>query len=754
MSELLDFDPFSGECEYQPSSSSLPFAVESRVVLVPRDYQRNANTESFRLWDSGITGVLCRIFTGGGKSPLACMMIREWLTRGPNYHAMVLSYERDLVWQFAQEIYDFLGIDPGIEMGDESLSPGNISRVVVASRPSLLRQDPITAEQVHELSQHEIDGVEWLTKKLAKQTIEAIKEGVAKEVIGERLQDLRERYLDRDSVAWSRLHKFDYRLNWLICLDEAHRYAHSLKSVGHIADWFDRNPQSRRVGMTATPKRGDGISIGHKMFPGVAIDFPLFHVDKPCGVREGWAVPYIQKYIEVEGVDFKSIKKVAGDFDEAELERILGEEGQLAKLVQPLLDMVGERRTLIFSPGVTMAKNVAAFINARSQAECYGCGRKAWYPTNLIGDTAECKCGRMIDPANIKKGGEQARSINGETNPRDRKACYLAHQSGQFQFLSVCALCKEGYNDPDISAIGCFRPVSKKASSLAEQMKGRSCRPCRSIVPVLNNLLTAEERVEAIEQSEKPNAMIVDLVGITGLGDCASTLQIYADGLEDDVVNLAEKIIAEKPEDEDGDLQDAIKTAREQIAAQHEEEERQRKERAAARAKADAEVKYSEHQVGTGSNVDKDLASTGQYNLIAMLGMKIDTSISPRKAGRMINMLRKRMTVEQVAAQNGLQVDQWERVGPTDKQLWKLGTLGVPADWAVTKWDASQVIGANNDPVDFEQRKMAEINGCADADTLSGIGRDIGLAKRVLPADVFNRLAEAGKKKKSSLLRS
>ena len=66
------------------------------------------------------------------------MKIRTWLSRGPDYRAIVISYERDLVWQFAQEIEDFLGITPGIEMADECCSAVELPAVIVASRATLL----------------------------------------------------------------------------------------------------------------------------------------------------------------------------------------------------------------------------------------------------------------------------------------------------------------------------------------------------------------------------------------------------------------------------------------------------------------------------------------------------------------------------------------------------------------------------------------------------------------------------------------
>ena len=86
----------------------------TRSGIQPRDYQLAAHDNSFKLWNAGEVGVLDRIFTGGGKTILACLKMDTWLQRGPDYKCMVISYETQLVWQFAQEIEDVLGIVPRI----------------------------------------------------------------------------------------------------------------------------------------------------------------------------------------------------------------------------------------------------------------------------------------------------------------------------------------------------------------------------------------------------------------------------------------------------------------------------------------------------------------------------------------------------------------------------------------------------------------------------------------------------------------
>jgi superfamily II DNA or RNA helicase len=670
----------------------------SRAGIVPRCYQLKDHDHSFRLWDQGELGVLTRSATGTGKTVMACLKMDTWLRRGDEYRAMVISYETQLVWQFAQEIEDVLGIRPGIEMDQECVEADAVPKITVVSRASLLRAPPPTPEQVEALKGRGIETLGACPARLCKRFLSFFQKGGETEVVLEEIERVN-RSPEAFGEHWSRLHKFHpVAYKWLLIFDEAHRHAYHLASVGHIVDWFDRNHYSRRNGITATPKRGDEVSLGHKMFPAVALDYPLYSPTKPCAVKDGYAVPYVQKYIEVEGVDFKTLAKVGEDFDEAELEKKLGEEETLAKLVMPLLDLVGERRTLIFSPGVEMAKNVARFINARAQTKCQACGIVKWHPRLLIGDGAACECGAMLEPGCVTKDGEQARELDGASPEHERKQVYKEHQAGRFQFLSVCGLCREGYNDPDVACVAIFRPVSKKASSLAEQMKGRACRPLRGL---LDGLTTKEERLAAIAASSKPYALIVDLVGVTGLADCASTVQIYGEGLPDEILERAEVILADEGLDHEMPVEDAIEQAkrededaRERVKQEREAAEQRAREDAERRAKAGAEVSYSEHEVGIGSQVDSAAATEKQYNLVSFLGMIVKAQLSKKQLGRIINMLRLRTDPAEVAFLNRLGEGQWEQRRPSLKQLSALRRRGVSTDKIKTPYDASLTFDA------------------------------------------------------------
>lgn len=720
----------------------------SRLTITPRAYQADDLANSLKLYNEGERGFLTRIFTGGGKTISACMGIDEWLGRGNDYHAMVISYEKQLVWQFAQEVEDVLNITPGIEMEKEAVSRRHIPRIVVASRQTLMRKKLASDQQKAELAEHGLDDVGLLTSSLAKRILRDLPDAIqlARDTIREHNAHWE---CNHEVGQVSRLFKFPSEKNWYIIWDEAHKHAHKLKTVGHIHEWFHRNPTSCDKGLTATPKRFDGVNIGDKMFPGIAIDFPLTKA-----VKEGYAVPYIQKYICCDNVDFKQIKQVAGDFSDGDLERVLFAEGELAKLCEPMLDMVGDRRTLIFSPTVQTARDVSNYINARREMTCSECRTVRWIATMLIGDGAVCKCGHVFSDADITKHGHQADVVYGEVPPKLRRDVYRQHQGGAIQFLSVCGLCKEGYNDPDIGAVAVFRPVTKKASSLAEQMKGRSSRPMRGLIEGMDS---AEERLRAIAESDIPNALIIDLVGITGLADCASTASIYADGRDDEVVERAEELQVAGVED----VQEALDEAEKQIGEERaeaarirlEEEERQREE-AEKRAKAEAEVNYTTHEVGYGH--DPHAMTEAQGKGLRWRGIEIrGVPPSKRQASRMIGQLKDGCSVEQVVYENGIKESQWEPSRPSVKQQRLLMRFRLNGQ-ALTPKQASHTIDAikAGEAAETYTDGLWEKIKAADSDAkLDGAGRAVkaGQNRGLLDDIDFQALVNLGKETRERL---
>ena len=503
---------------------SLKQEVEVSGGIVPRDYQQAAHDRAFDLWARGSPGVLARQPTGTGKTILSILIMATWLAFGKDRRAIVLCHEIQLIDQFADEVEDVLGTRPGIEQGTKNhVSANKLPQITIASRDSL-RVRTSTDE----------DGIE---------------------------------------IVKTRLHKFDVnRYEFLVVVDEAHRYLKKgLKSCKPIFEHFDGCP---RLGLTATPERGDKRTLGD-LFPDVAANYRLYDSDGgPCAVADGWAVPYDPRFVIVEGVDFKNIKEVAKDFDPASLEEALtGDYKKVLGLVGSMMDIVKDRQTIVFNPTVDMSKLVARTINS-------------WGP-KWAEDTGNAPPGQAIH-------------VDGTVLPDARKDVYRRHQAGVNQFLCVCNLAREGYNDPGIQAVANFRPT--KSRTLAEQIMGRGCRPLRGCVTAA---MSKEQRLAAIAASEKPNCIIVDLVGSTGMGDCVSAAHIMAEGKPDEVIERANKNALEK----DGpiDMADEVRKAQVEIDEEREaarqerlERERREQEEAERRAKLKAEVRYTQRQVAQG----------------------------------------------------------------------------------------------------------------------------------------------------------
>jgi superfamily II DNA or RNA helicase len=348
----------------------------------------------------------------------------------------------------------------------------------------------------------------------------------------------------------SRLYKFDHSAyEWLFVLDECHRWRYGMPSCKHVIEWFAKNPKNKRLGLTATPKRRDKAKFT-KLFPSVCLDYRFTDA-----VNDGWLVPFKQQWVNVKGVHIEENEVSSQIKMDKRFDELLADVEQLRAIVEPAIALC-QGQTIAYCPDVKSCYAVAAEINAQI-------------------------------------GWNAAKAIDGSIKHEERQYIYEQHKRGDFRFLVVCNLCREGYDDPNVSHILCLRPVRKESSHLAEQMKGRGVRPHSSIAGKLGELETAEERRAMIAESEKPCCHIIDLAGITGLKELPTTLEILAEGLPDDVIARAKKKAAEG----DVDPMKALEEAEEEIKSEREELARRDAE---ARAKIRTRVDWEAREVGSG----------------------------------------------------------------------------------------------------------------------------------------------------------
>ncbi len=244
----------------------------------------------------------------------------------------------------------------------------------------------------------------------------------------------------------------------------------------------------------------------------------------------------------------------------------------------------------------------------------------------------------------------------------------------------------------------------------------------------MSHEMTAEQRLASIAASAKPTCMIIDLVGVTGLADCASTAHILASGKPDAVIDranrnalakegpvdmaeevrFAEQQLEEEREAEEQRRREEIEKQRvareERLKAIEERKERERKEREEFRRRAeiDAQVYYSATQVNSGfggkvyaSSEIENGASEKQINYIGMLGLDlVDVPVTKAQAGRIITQLKGGMPVNEVKLKNRLPMTVGAPLA-SYKQLNYLKWKRIPIPANCTKAQASALIEAS-----------------------------------------------------------
>lgn len=318
----------------------------------------------------------------------------------------------------------------------------------------------------------------------------------------------------------------------LIIFDEAH---HAVADTPRAI--FNHFAGAKIVGFTATPTRHDGKAQGI-VFDAIVPRLP--DGSKGRQMYWGWENGYLVRprgWEEIiDDVDLSKVKTVAGDLIKAGVEKEMLK--AVAAIARVTYDRVGNRRTLVFTPGVGSAHGVCASLNERR----HGC----------------------------------ARVVDGKTPDDEREQIVKAFRRGEFQFLVNCMVFREGFDDPGIQAIVIARPT--KSQTLYQQMAGRGGR-CLAGIAELEEL---GERLAAIAASEKPDFLLLDLTGKPGVHSLQSFVTL--DGRYDEKEQKrAKKIIEAEPETK---VDEALRQARDELVR----EEKARLEVVAMAAKA-AEVR-------------------------------------------------------------------------------------------------------------------------------------------------------------------
>jgi superfamily II DNA or RNA helicase len=231
------------------------------------------------------------------------------------------------------------------------------------------------------------------------------------------------------SLRGKRLTRWSEMAFGTIVVDEVHHAtAASYRNV------IDRFPLAHLLGVTATPDRGDKVGLGG-VIPHVAFQYELRQA-----IAEGYLSPIRCVSLSAAELDLKSIRitrqEHGRDLNPADIAtQIEGAEAMHALAVQ-IVEVVGTRQTLIFTPTVLTAHKLADVL--------------------------------------VSLTSTGVRACDGGSAKEDRSDAVTKFRESKIQFLLCCALWTEGADFPCTSAVIILRPT--KSRSLFAQMIGRGTR--------------------------------------------------------------------------------------------------------------------------------------------------------------------------------------------------------------------------------------------------------------------------------------
>jgi len=210
----------------------------------------------------------------------------------------------------------------------------------------------------------------------------------------------------------------------LVVVDEAHHAT----AAGYRAI-LDHFAAARVLGVTATPDRLDGAALG-EVFASAA-----YRYDLAQAIRDGWLARIEARRVRL-AVNLDDVHTRAGDLDLGELELLYGSEAAIDAVVNPLTELAGGLRTILFAVSVAHAEALAAAINLR------------------------------------QPGAAQA--VSGETAAGERADLVERFRRGELRVLVNCSLYTEGFDCPEVECVAIARPTKSRA--LYAQMIGRGTR--------------------------------------------------------------------------------------------------------------------------------------------------------------------------------------------------------------------------------------------------------------------------------------
>jgi DNA repair protein RadD len=199
---------------------------------------------------------------------------------------------------------------------------------------------------------------------------------------------------------------------------------------------FSSYPESRLIGLTATPCRGDGRGLG-EVYEDMVQAISIGEL-----IEKGFLVPMI--YYAPELPDLAKVKVARGDYDQKQLGKAMNKTKLIGNVLDHWKRLAADRRTIVFASSVAHSKAIMHKF-----------------------------CISGID----------AEHIDANTPLDERNEIIRRFRAGAIQVLCNCQVLTEGFDCPEVSCIVLARPT--KSFGLYLQMAGRGMRPAENKTNVI-----------------------------------------------------------------------------------------------------------------------------------------------------------------------------------------------------------------------------------------------------------------------------
>jgi ATP-dependent helicase IRC3 len=213
-----------------------------------------------------------------------------------------------------------------------------------------------------------------------------------------------------------------------VIIDECHHSA--AKTYGAIIEHFGcMSGNTRLIGVTATPKRSDGVALG-AIFQEIAFERHIREM-----ISDGYLVP-IRAWQVRTGTDLRQVKITAGDYNARQLEQAVNNERRNYEILGAYEQYGAGLQAVVFCAGVSHAQALAKLFTAR---------------------------------------GHPALAMWGMMRSEERTAALESYARGVTRVLTNHSLLSEGWDSPQTQCLILARPT--KSELVYTQQLGRALRP-------------------------------------------------------------------------------------------------------------------------------------------------------------------------------------------------------------------------------------------------------------------------------------